>query len=190
MRDGDLERIDDRSLDDARFIGDATGARVALFRTEDGKLKAFDGERTQLLSSDVGRFLRVQDVIGTGRTFVTTGESAYEIKGRFPALVLSPVNTKLPPDIASRGECCLSRYQLSGSRFMRFPGTTDVFAFDHATGVWRLGENDAERVWEPRGSEIKLSEIAPAASIDGLVFLTMDQRPFRLSHCAGQSPRG
>lgn len=183
LRRGELADIGDGSFPLQRYAGDATGARVALFTGTDDGLYAFDGRQVQSVAKRIGGRLQVQDIPEAGRTFVTAGAAAYEIRGRFPRLRLAAIDTRAPPRIATKAQCCLSRYGMDTSRFVAFPGTTDILGFNHATGLWLIGGDRVERIWQTQGRQIALAEIAPASIWKGMVFLTMDKVPHLITRC-------
>jgi hypothetical protein len=181
LRDGHLERIGHGSSTFDRYVGDATGLRVALLRGTDGELYAYNGEDVQSLGSKAGRFPLVQDLPTTGRTFVTSGASSWEIVGQFPRLRLRAIRFS---GQAAPFACCLSLHGMSYARFVPFPHTTDVIAFSTLLGAWRLDRDRATFLWPTQGSEIDLKSIASAEIWGGLVFSTSNKRNYVLKNCA------
>lgn len=136
MREGELEDIGDGDAPLKRYIGDATGARAALFHGEDQGLYAFDGETVQKVGGITARFVAVRDFPEARRTFITGAGKAAELIGRFPHLRLRPID--LPKSEV--------RYNYPPRRY-EFPHTSRQ---SRTAGLYRRG-----RLGDPAGRHIR-----------------------------------
>jgi hypothetical protein len=183
--EGKLRDIGDGSAPLAEYVGDAQSARVALFTGTDGSLYAYDGRGTQLVRRDLGRWADVQDLPASRQTFVVAGNASFRLAGAFPKLRLDPVDLSAGPRSGPKRECCLSLGPRFASVIFRsFPQTGDVLAFSTESGVWEMeNARTAQSLWRPVDSPIDLRNVSPAAVWNGMVFMTIDHKPYRIGRC-------
>ena len=172
LREGELEDIGNAVAPLKRYVGDATGARVALFRGEDQGLYAFDGEAVQKVSA---RFDAVHDFPEAKRTFVAGPGVASELVGRFPRLRLRKIEvpeTERSFDFPPAG---------TGVHFL--PGHQEPLIFT-AGGVWTVQQGGvAQSLWQAEDSPVQVSEVTPAGVWKGLIFRTQAGRTMLIRSC-------
>lgn len=186
LRHGRLETVQGLSDATVRWVGDATGARVALVADRSGGLWATDGFTAQRLSGAGSGLAAVQDVPGAGRTFLTAGRQAWELVGSFPRIQLRRVSFSRSDGQAAPYHCCLSSFRSSDTRFMALPGTSEVLAFHSTLGIWLLGGRDARMIWKAGRSAIDLNSVAGAVAWGGVIFLTEERTPYFVKASAGR----
>ena len=181
LREGVLQDFPDHLNELDRYIGDASGAGVALVKGQNNELYAFNGDAIQLVSDNMGSFVRAQDVPAARRTFVTSGNGAYELEGSFPNLTLSKLaDRENGPEATHDTEGQDQAFR--GMTFMSAPDSGAVLGFNQ-NSIWHFGESSNEQIWQSSNVRIVTSEVAPVADWRGLMFLTSDSQANVIEQC-------
>jgi len=94
LRDGSLAPIGNGQERLVQFLGDARHLGLALFRSEDGTLYGYDGNRLHPASGTLPDRARVQDL--PRRTFFSTNTSLFELRRDEQALHLEELTVPVP----------------------------------------------------------------------------------------------
>lgn len=182
LRDGVLRDFPGHPGELDRYLGDASGAGVALIKGPKNELYAFDGDALQSVSDSLGGFVRTQDVPEAKRTFVTGGSGAYELTGSFPDLALVKLADRDDLSPASSGAEELNQ-AFRRMTFMSAPDPQAVIGFNQDS-IWHFGKGSNEMIWRNSNVRILTSEVAPVADWDGLMFLTSDNQAHLIERCS------
>lgn len=182
LREGNLHDFPDHTSELDRYLGDASGAGVALIEGQKNELYAFDGKALQLVSNNLGNFVKTQDVPEAKRTFVNSETGSYELMGTFPNLILVELASRNRGDKEGR-KTVDSNLAFRGMTFWSFPNSTSVLGFDKRS-VWHFGKKSNEMIWKAQNARILASEVAPVANWGGLMFLTADAQANLIEQCS------
>ena len=183
LREGVLEKVGDVADGTVRWMGDATGAGVALVGSRRGGLYATNGYGSQRVSDLNFGLASIQDVPASGRTFLTLSDQSWELVGRYPRLRVQRINFWRNDEGGAPFHCCLNNFGLGSVRFIAMPGSTEVIAVHSTLGVWLLGRREKKMLWKANQSAVDLNTVARADAWGGLAFLTEDRTPYLIKSC-------
>jgi hypothetical protein len=96
LRNGSLAPIGNGKERLAQFLGDARHLGLALFRSEDGTLYGYDGNRLHPASGTLPERARVVDLLSSKRTFFSTNTSLFELRRDEQGLHLEELTVPTP----------------------------------------------------------------------------------------------